>query len=266
MGVIFGSGATVGIDTVRYYLDTGTGDVRTLSSLCGFGTPDYFSDWWNVNFFAYIFLRQGEGYSWDGCYGRDTWSWYETYAENGSYVNAWGGPSTYNTERGYNNGSFLTFGYGYSYTYTKPYADIMVAVGSNSSSCIPYAVGVEEGPCDGCWWYGRAYNYFGYAWGDHEIRYYSEMGFQNYRYFRGYLFSYSDKRIKENLIKICNIGGINFYKFNYIWDKSTQHVGVIAQELIGTEFDSLVSYDFEKDLFIVNYSKIIEHISNFKKK
>lgn len=181
MGVIFGSGGQVDINTARVYLSQGSGDVRYLMSITGNGTPDYFSDWWNVNFYGNIYLEQGEGYIWDGCQGRDTWTWFETTSEWGNYVNAWGGSSMYNTERGYNNGSFLTFGYGYCWCYTRAYAGVMVAsASSNDYNCRAFYTDIYE------FGYGvRTGNYFGYAGGYQEIRYNFTIGFQQGRSFIG---------------------------------------------------------------------------------
>ena len=180
MSVVFGTGAQVDINTVRARLSQGSGDIRYLSSLCGFGTPDQFSDWWNVNFFAYVYLTQGEGYIWDGCQGRDHWCWLEGTTEDGGFLNAFGGGSTYNTERGFNNGTFLTFGYGYSYSYLQPYSGFMIASASNNDyNCRAFYVDVLE-----LYSYNTvAGNYFAYAGGYQETRYYSNVGFQNYRYF-----------------------------------------------------------------------------------
>ena len=260
MPAYFGSGAQVDINTVRSALNQGSGDVRYLASLCGFGTPDYFSDWWNVNFFSYVYIRQGEGYIWDGCSGKDTWSWLEGTTEYGGYLGAFGGGSTYNTERGYNNGTFLTFGYGYNESTLRPYTEYMIGIGSSGSNCILFRHRLSQDGVAGFILNQPISN------SSDENRNYFTAGFQTYRYYTSALVAPSDRKIKENLVKVCKIGEINFYRFNYIWDKKTIHFGVIAQELIGTEFQSFVEYDFMKDIFMVDYGKIIEYIQQNLKK
>lgn len=65
----------------------------------------------------------------------------------------------------------------------------------------------------------------------------------------------SDRRVKDNLILIGKSGmGINIYRFNYIGE-SELYEGVIAQELIDTEFSSALEIG-EDGLYKVDYSKI----------
>lgn len=71
---------------------------------------------------------------------------------------------------------------------------------------------------------------------------------------------FSDKRVKENLTKVATIGDVNIYKFNYIWDKDTEQYGVVAQELLGTKYESAVSIDEESGLYKVDYEKLNEMI------
>ena len=71
---------------------------------------------------------------------------------------------------------------------------------------------------------------------------------------------FSDKRVKENLTKVATIGDVNIYKFNYIWDKDTQQYGVIAQELLGTKYESAVFVDEESGLYKVDYEKLNEMV------
>jgi hypothetical protein len=183
MPVIF-PGGQIDINTARVYLSQGSGDVRYLMSITGNSPADAFSDWWYANFYGDLYLEQGEGYIWDGCQGRDAWTWMEVNeGEYGGYINAWGGPSTYNTERGYNNGTFLTFGYGYCTVRARPYTGVMVAsASSNDYNCRAFYVDVYE------FGYGvRTGNYFAYAGGYQEIRYYFNIGFQQGRSFIGRL-------------------------------------------------------------------------------
>lgn len=71
---------------------------------------------------------------------------------------------------------------------------------------------------------------------------------------------FSDKRVKENIVKVAEIGGLNIYKFNYNWDKDTEQYGVIAQELLGTKYESAVFIDEETGLYKVDYEKLNEMV------
>lgn len=71
---------------------------------------------------------------------------------------------------------------------------------------------------------------------------------------------FSDKRTKTNIVKVATIGDINIYKFNYIWDIDTQQYGVIAQELLGTKYESVVFVDEETGLYKVDYEKLNEMV------
>ncbi len=66
---------------------------------------------------------------------------------------------------------------------------------------------------------------------------------------------FSDSRLKTNVkLLFKSPSGINVYSFNYIDDPSTLYQGVIAQELIGTPFDSAVIRG--ERYFSVDYSLI----------
>jgi hypothetical protein len=71
---------------------------------------------------------------------------------------------------------------------------------------------------------------------------------------------FSDRRVKNNIVKVATIGDVNVYKFNYIWDKDTEEYGVIAQELLGTKYESAVFVDAETGLYKVDYEKLNEMI------
>ena len=71
---------------------------------------------------------------------------------------------------------------------------------------------------------------------------------------------FSDKRVKNNIVKVATIGDINVYKFNYIWDSDTEEYGVIAQELLGTKYESAVFIDDESGFYKVDYEKLNEMI------
>jgi hypothetical protein len=71
---------------------------------------------------------------------------------------------------------------------------------------------------------------------------------------------FSDRRVKNNIVKVATIGDINIYKFNYIWDSDTDEYGVIAQELLGTKYESAVFIDDESGFYKVDYEKLNEMI------
>ena len=51
---------------------------------------------------------------------------------------------------------------------------------------------------------------------------------------------FSDVRLKENIQHVAQVEGINVYSYNYVWDNTPQ-MGVMAQELLGTAWESAVS-------------------------
>lgn len=71
---------------------------------------------------------------------------------------------------------------------------------------------------------------------------------------------FSDRRVKNNIVKIATIGDVNVYKFNYIWDIDKDEYGVIAQELLGTKYESAVFIDEETGLYKVDYEKLNEMV------
>ena len=65
----------------------------------------------------------------------------------------------------------------------------------------------------------------------------------------------SDINLKENIKLIGKSkSGINIYEFNYI-NQDGLYKGVIAQELIGTEYSSALMLD-ENNMYMVDYNKI----------
>lgn len=181
MPVYFPSFSNVDMNTIRYAMGlvdnpTGpnryeAGDFRRIGDLSGRGYA--LSGYVGVNFYAFCIMYQGEGYIYDGCQGRDHWCYYDGTAEDGSYVGPFGGPSTYNTERGYNNGSFLTFGYGYCWTYFRPYSyHNYVSYSRNDYNCRAFYVDIlrNGGVVAG--------NYFAYAGGDQYTQYNFDQSFQ----------------------------------------------------------------------------------------
>jgi hypothetical protein len=71
---------------------------------------------------------------------------------------------------------------------------------------------------------------------------------------------FSDKRVKNNIVKVATIGDVNVYKFNYIWDTDKDEYGVIAQELLGTKYESAVFVDEDSGLYKVDYEKLNEMV------
>lgn len=62
----------------------------------------------------------------------------------------------------------------------------------------------------------------------------------------------SDVRLKENVELVCFEHGLNIYTWNYVWDKAKRYTGVMAQELLNTNFAHAVSTD-TNGYYKVNY-------------
>jgi hypothetical protein len=68
--------------------------------------------------------------------------------------------------------------------------------------------------------------------------------------------SKSDKRLKNIIRKIgTSLSGINIYEFTYKFNNKQIYQGIIAQELIGTQFENALVYD-KNGYYAVDYSKI----------
>jgi hypothetical protein len=77
--------------------------------------------------------------------------------------------------------------------------------------------------------------------------------------------SSSDRRLKNIIRKIGTSPlGINIYEFTYKFNSHQIYVGVIAQELIGTEFESAL-VDDKNGYYAVDYSKIDVKFSKLNK-
>jgi hypothetical protein len=183
MPVYFPSFSNVDMNTIRVALGRVTnptgpdryedGNMLRFRDLTGRGLA--LSDYVGVNFRSNLVMYQGEGYIYDGCQGRDHWCYHSTTAEDGSYAGPFGGPYCYNTERGFNNGNFLTFGYGYAETGTRPYSGYnIISYSRNDYNCRGFYVDIIN------WYNGNtvAGNYFGTAGGDHYASYDGVNGFQ----------------------------------------------------------------------------------------
>ena len=69
-----------------------------------------------------------------------------------------------------------------------------------------------------------------------------------------FAYSPSDIRLKENIVKVGqSLSGLNIYEWNFI-GKSSRNRGVIAQELIGTEFENALC--IKEGFYHVNYSTL----------
>jgi hypothetical protein len=180
MPVYFPSFSNVDANTMRYAMGIVTNptgpnrfesmDMWRLRNVWGSGRGYAFSDYVGYNFYSFLIMYQGEGYIWDGCQGRDHWCYYDATAEDGSYVSPWGGPSTYNTERGWNNGSFLTFGYGYCHTYTRPNSGHnVISYSRNDYNCRAFYVDIIDNNTGG----RVAGNFFAYNCCDQYTEYYT---------------------------------------------------------------------------------------------
>lgn len=65
----------------------------------------------------------------------------------------------------------------------------------------------------------------------------------------------SDERLKENIKFVKNTQGLNLYSYTYLWDKTKTYIGVMAQELLGTKYESAVSKD-SNGFYFVDYSQL----------
>jgi len=67
--------------------------------------------------------------------------------------------------------------------------------------------------------------------------------------------NYSDERLKENIKLIDTRGDLNVYSYTYLWDKTKTFMGVIAQELLGTKYESALGKD-SNGFYFVDYSQL----------
>lgn len=67
--------------------------------------------------------------------------------------------------------------------------------------------------------------------------------------------NYSDERLKENIEFVETKHGLNWYSFTYLWDKATRVVGVMAQEILMTQYASAVTTD-GNGYYMVDYNKL----------
>ena len=67
--------------------------------------------------------------------------------------------------------------------------------------------------------------------------------------------NYSDERLKENIKLIDTIGDLNVYSYTYLWDRTKTFMGVLAQELLGTKYESALGQD-SNGFYYVDYSHL----------
>lgn len=67
--------------------------------------------------------------------------------------------------------------------------------------------------------------------------------------------NYSDARLKENIEFIETNEGLNVYSYTYLWDKTKTYIGVMAQELLGTKYESALGQD-SNGYYFVDYSQL----------
>ena len=69
---------------------------------------------------------------------------------------------------------------------------------------------------------------------------------------------FSDVRLKENVEFAGVVANLNTYTYNYVWDKETLHTGVMAQELLDTDYADAVSVH-ANGFYQVDYTKLPIH-------
>jgi hypothetical protein len=67
--------------------------------------------------------------------------------------------------------------------------------------------------------------------------------------------NYSDERLKANITLVETRDGLNVYSYSYIWNKAKTYIGVLAQELIGTKYESALGLD-KNGFYYVDYSQL----------
>ncbi len=67
--------------------------------------------------------------------------------------------------------------------------------------------------------------------------------------------NYSDERLKTNIEFLYTVEDVNVYSFSYVWNTAKKYIGVMAQELIGSKYESALSKD-STGYYMVNYSNL----------
>jgi hypothetical protein len=140
------SSGTISIGQIRANLNTSNGSLRFLSSRAGKSTPDSMSEFRGYQYPpAYITYSQNVGQLYDGCsMSMDSYGQWEGTDVGGYYIGPYSGGgnegyNVYNSERGTNAGTFLTFG-GNGWGYVIGGSTVTVTAYSNGyglSPCTP---------------------------------------------------------------------------------------------------------------------------------
>ena len=67
--------------------------------------------------------------------------------------------------------------------------------------------------------------------------------------------NYSDIRLKENVEFVEEQRGLNIYSWNYVWDKHSTYRGVLAHELLGTQYSCALTLD-PAGYYMVDYNQL----------
>jgi hypothetical protein len=67
--------------------------------------------------------------------------------------------------------------------------------------------------------------------------------------------NYSDERLKQNITFLGTRHGINIYSYNYTWDLDTKYIGVMAQEILESEYSDAIELG-EDGFFKVHYDRL----------
>ncbi len=137
------SSGPLSINQIRTELNTSTYSLRSLSSLAGKGTPDSISEFYGYALPpAYITYSQNTGQLYDGCsMSMDSYGQWEGTDVGGYYIGPWAGGgnagyNVYNSERGTNAGTFLTFG-GNGWGYVMGRSTVTISAYSNGYGACP---------------------------------------------------------------------------------------------------------------------------------
>jgi hypothetical protein len=137
------NGGELSINAIRNELNVSTGSLRDLSALAGKSTPDSISEFYNYQLPpAIINYNQNTGQLYDGCsMSMDSYGQLEGQDVGGYYFGPYGGGGNLgynitNSERGTNNGTFLTFG-GYGTIYARGRSTVTVTAYTNGYGACP---------------------------------------------------------------------------------------------------------------------------------
>lgn len=71
---------------------------------------------------------------------------------------------------------------------------------------------------------------------------------------------FSDVRLKENVVKINSYNNVNFYEYNYTFNKTQRFVGVMAQEILQSKYSECVELD-STGYYKVDYTRLLERLN-----